>query len=384
MIEVTFRAVAEDLPGAVLLEQFERTWPAYRAWYLREGEAPRPSYVQCRRMLREHLPELVPTWERLVELVGGGDLEARFLSLYDPPAFVAGCTQALWTHRTPALVRNYDYAPSLFDGLILRSAWNGTAVVAMTDCVWGVLDGVNAHGLAVSLAYGGRHPVGDGFAITVVLRYILEFCSEVAEAVEVLKRVPIHVGYNVALLDRQGRHATVFVAPDRPARVEPWLVSANRQAQDAEAGRPERAGFGPARGGGPGPAVRPGLRAAAGDRNFPGRARLARPGPPRLGHPLHRLLPAGRGGAQPALARQRVAPGGGPVRERAADGGVPRRPAASGAGSRTLSVAMTPRASPRSCGKLQLPPIRGKGAFERASVEARHPKGSAPAWRTRR
>ena len=44
MIEVTFRAVAEDLPGAALLEQFERTWPAYRAWYLREGEAPRPSY----------------------------------------------------------------------------------------------------------------------------------------------------------------------------------------------------------------------------------------------------------------------------------------------------------------------------------------------------
>ena len=62
-------------------------------------------------MLREHLPELLPTWERLVELVGGGDLEARFLSLYDPPAFVAGCTQALWTHRTPALIRNYDYAP---------------------------------------------------------------------------------------------------------------------------------------------------------------------------------------------------------------------------------------------------------------------------------
>ena len=233
MIEVTFRAVAEDLPGAVLLEQFERTWPAYRAWYLREGEAPRPSYVQCRRMLREHLPELVPTWERLVELVGGGDLEARFLALYDPPPFVAGCTQALWTHRTPALVRNYDYAPSLFDGLILRSAWNGTGVVAMTDCVWGVLDGVNAHGLALSLAYGGRHPVGHGFEITVVLRHILEFCSEVAEAVEVLKRVPIHVGYNVALLDRHGHHATVFVAPDRPARVEPWLVSANRQAQDA-------------------------------------------------------------------------------------------------------------------------------------------------------
>ena len=76
MTTVTFRAVTEDLPGANLQQQFERTWPAYRAWYLREGEAARPSFVQCRLMLREHLPELLPTWERLVELAGGGDLEA--------------------------------------------------------------------------------------------------------------------------------------------------------------------------------------------------------------------------------------------------------------------------------------------------------------------
>ena len=238
MTMVTFRAVAEDLPGTALQQQFQRTWPAYRAWYLREGEAARPSFVQCRRMLREHLPELLPSWERLVELVGGGDLEARFLVALRPAAFLAGCTQALWTHRTPALVRNYDYAPHQFDGLVLRSAFTGTGTLAMSDCVWGVLDGVNAHGLAVSLAYGGRHLVGHGFAITVVLRYVLEFCASVAEAVAVLRRVPVHVAYNVALLDAHGHHATVFIAPDRPARVEPWLVSANRQAEDARPDAP--------------------------------------------------------------------------------------------------------------------------------------------------
>jgi predicted choloylglycine hydrolase len=238
MIEVTFRAVAEDQPGALLLDQFERTWPAYRAWYLRDGEAARPTFLQCRRMLKEHLPELVPAWERLVHLVGGGDLEARFLSLYDPPPFLFACTQALWTHHTPALVRNYDYSPYQFDGMILRTAMHGTPVVAMSDCTWGVLDGLNGHGLAVSLAFGGRHPVAPGFAITIVLRYILEFCRDVSEAVQVLKRVPIHLGYNLALLDRGGRHATVFVAPDRPARVEPWLVSANRQAADARPDAP--------------------------------------------------------------------------------------------------------------------------------------------------
>lgn len=238
MIELTFRAVAEDRPGALLLDQFERTWPAYRAWYLRDGEAARPSFVQCRRMLKEHLPELIPAWERLVDLVGGGDLEARFLSLYHPPPFLFGCTQALWTHHTPALVRNYDYAPHQFDGMVLRTALHDTPVIAMSDCVWGVLDGLNGHGLAVSLAFGGRHPVAPGFAITIVLRYILEFCRDVAEAVAVLRRVPVHLGYNLALLDRGGRHATVFVAPDRPARVEPWLVSANRQAADARPDEP--------------------------------------------------------------------------------------------------------------------------------------------------
>ena len=79
---------------------------------------------------------------------------------------------------------------------------------------------------------------GHGFAITVVLRYVLEFCASVAEAVAVLRRVPVHVAYNVALLDAQGHHATVFIAPDRPARVEPWLVSANRQAEDARPDAP--------------------------------------------------------------------------------------------------------------------------------------------------
>jgi hypothetical protein len=44
MSTVTFRAVAEDRPGTALQQQFRRTWHAYRAWYLRDGEAgPLPS-----------------------------------------------------------------------------------------------------------------------------------------------------------------------------------------------------------------------------------------------------------------------------------------------------------------------------------------------------
>ena len=157
-------------------------------------------------MLREHLPELLPTWERLVELVGGGDLEARFLSLYDPPAFLAGCTQALWTHRTPALVRNYDYAPHQFDGLILRSAFNGTATVAMSDCVWGVLDGDQRR---TGSPYRWPMAAGTRSATASPSPWCCATCwssaASVAEAVAVLRRVPDPCRPTiVALLDAHG------------------------------------------------------------------------------------------------------------------------------------------------------------------------------------
>ena len=68
------------------------------------------------KKLRQHMPELLPIYERLVELAGGGDLAARFLSLYRPPPYLLGCSQAVWPGRDPVLVRNYDYSPALVRG----------------------------------------------------------------------------------------------------------------------------------------------------------------------------------------------------------------------------------------------------------------------------
>ncbi len=84
-------------------------------------------------------------------------------------------------------------------------------------------------GLAVSLTFGGRPEVGDGFGIPLVIRYVLEVCGTVEEAVQVLRRVPVHMSYNVTALDRSGRWATVYVAPDRPPRVTDRAVTTNHQ-----------------------------------------------------------------------------------------------------------------------------------------------------------
>lgn len=226
---LTFQAIEELEPGEKIRAVFTRHWSGYHDWFLREGAGRRPTYARCLRALREHMPEIVPLYETLCELVGGGDLEARFLSLYCPTPFLTGCSQAIWKREEVALVRNYDYAPQLCDGVLLHSAWTGPRVIAMTDCLWGVLDGINEHGLTVALSFGGRRVVGKGFAITIVLRYILETCRDTPRAVDVLRRVPSHMSYNVSIVDRRGRHATVFVAPDRPTKVTEALVTTNHQ-----------------------------------------------------------------------------------------------------------------------------------------------------------
>jgi predicted choloylglycine hydrolase len=234
-IQVQFKTLIEERPGPAWQALFEQFWPGYRSWFLRSGSVARPNYLECRRALRKHMPELAPTWERLVELAGGGDVESRFLSLWCPPPYIAGCSQAVWVdplgHAPPALLRNYDFAPGLIEGRLLSTAWNGQRVMAMGDCMWGALDGMNESGLSVSLSFGGRTESGTGFGIPLVVRYVLEVAQTTDEAIAVLKRVPVSMCYTVTLLDRSGAWATVFVSPDRPTEVTQRNAVTNFQHQ---------------------------------------------------------------------------------------------------------------------------------------------------------
>jgi predicted choloylglycine hydrolase len=224
-----FHAVAEPRPGPRFQERFEATWPAYQRWYLRDGDAARPSYLGCRHALELHLPELVPTWERLVDLAGGGDLAARMLSLWDPPPLVTGCSQAVLNRDEPLLVRNYDFDPQLLEGVIARTELTGRPVIGMSDCLWGLLDGINDAGLSMSLAFGGRRVTAPGFAMPLIVRYLLELCATTEHAVAVLARVPIQASYNLTIVDRDGDAVTAHVAPDRPLRIGEALVASNHQ-----------------------------------------------------------------------------------------------------------------------------------------------------------
>lgn len=229
MSSVVFHAVCEDWPGPGWRAVFDRHWRAYRQWFLTHGGHQRVTYLECLRALKKHMPELVAAYEHVVELAGGGDIEARFLSMWRPPVYIRGCSQAVILSDGPALLRNYDYSPSLIEGTWLATRMHGRRVIGVSDCLWGVLDGVNESGVAVSLAFGGKRTVGEGFGIPLVLRYVLEFASTTAEAVALLRRVPVHMCYSVTVVDARSRYATVYLEPGREGEATDAQVATNFQ-----------------------------------------------------------------------------------------------------------------------------------------------------------
>lgn len=224
-----WRALKEDLPGPKWSGLFAEYWPDYRKWWLQEGETARPTYAECARALRYHMPEMMPLYEELCGLAGGGDHAARFLSFYNPPAYLSGCSQAIWAGKEPVMVRNYDYNPNAFDQLVLHTSWQGRKVLGTSDGLWGLVDGVNDAGVCISLTFGGRRVVGEGFGVPLILRYVLQTCETTSEAMEVLARVPTHMSYNVTVLDRKRNYSTAMMAPDRETLITHAAVATNHQ-----------------------------------------------------------------------------------------------------------------------------------------------------------
>src|SRR5690242_1356538 len=64
-ISLSLRSLEEDELG----EHLTAAWPAFRRWW-REGANDRPTAWQAGARLDEHMPELVPAWRRMTEILG--------------------------------------------------------------------------------------------------------------------------------------------------------------------------------------------------------------------------------------------------------------------------------------------------------------------------
>ena len=232
MRTLTMYGINEPSPGPRWRALFDATWPAYRRWYLSEGAEARPSLTEAGAALARHMPELLPTWARLSEQTGFDPLATSMLAQWDLPAFApAGCSQVVTLDPTPTLLRNYDYHPDLFECVSISTDYL-QPVIGTGDCLWGLLDGMNGAGLAVSLTFGGDRRTGPGFGIPLVVRYLLEACHDVAEARDALRALPIAMSYNLTMVDRAGSYLTAHLGPERAAEFRTRPLATNHRWDD--------------------------------------------------------------------------------------------------------------------------------------------------------
>ncbi|GHG99400.1 C45 family autoproteolytic acyltransferase/hydolase [Streptomyces rubradiris] len=191
-------------------------------WLTEQGRTPEGA-ARARRLFEEHMPELVPALDRLAGQLPSPQART-LLTMAEVRPFFSGCTQI---GREGTLLRNYDFAPEHCEGTIVSSRFL-RPVIGMQEAGWGLLDGMNDAGLAVSLTFGGRYVHGPGFALPIVLRYLLETCRTVDDALDSLRTIPIAIPQNVTLVD-PGRTVTVHVGPDIPLTETPDSCAANHQ-----------------------------------------------------------------------------------------------------------------------------------------------------------
>ena len=219
----TFRAIdVGDGSDGRWAAHLRTLFPEVEGWLTDEGRTAAGG-LRARALFEQCLPELVPLLDRLAKQVDHPAAPA-LLTMAALKPFFSGCTQ---TGRAGRLLRNYDFRPDECEATIVRSDFL-RPVIGMQEGGWGLLDGMNDAGLAVSLTFGGRPLAGPGFAVNIVLRYLLETCTTVTEAVDRLRTIPIMVPWNVTLVDAD-RAVTVYLGPDIELTEAPDACAANHQ-----------------------------------------------------------------------------------------------------------------------------------------------------------
>ena len=146
-----------------------------------------------------------------------------------------GCSSfASVNDSTVIFGRNYDffYRFEKYSESYLIRPKGAYASIGNTDIFVGREDGVNEKGLAVSMHFVAAQLGAPGINFPLAVRFILDKCSNTAEAVNFLTRVKFLTANNYLIADRAGELAVVEASPAeirvrRPEAGEPFIVATN-------------------------------------------------------------------------------------------------------------------------------------------------------------
>jgi predicted choloylglycine hydrolase len=208
-------------------------------------EPPEPEQAahEMRRLYEAYSPGLIEEAQGVADGLGLPFERALFCACIGPA--VQGCTHAvalpaITANRHLLVARNYDMGLAEADLCLCATRIVGQAGhLGFSDMVLGRRDGLNEHGLCVTLSNAWdpvpeewREPHGLHHAIA--LRAALGRCESVDEAVDLWQSMPIGSHGSLLAADRSGRAALLEVAGRRRAvkRIGPdtdgqYIVCAN-------------------------------------------------------------------------------------------------------------------------------------------------------------
>jgi predicted choloylglycine hydrolase len=134
--------------------------------------------------------------------------------------------------------RSYEYFQEHSDLRLVTTRIAGRpAHIGFSEILFGRDDGLNEHGLCVTMSAGAPMAPTEpgGCTFWPVLRTVLDRCASVEEAIELVNSIPISFNLNMLLADRSGQAARLEIASSHravkrigPGTPEQFIIATNQ------------------------------------------------------------------------------------------------------------------------------------------------------------
>lgn len=206
------------------------------SYYSEEGSKDRIDFaIKCQQLAKKHCPELLEELEGIAD--GGGFDYEHLVSSELAAGLRSNCTLLAVSGKCtknghPLFARSMDWFPDTlkFSAVFVTKPAGRLSSLGFSETFLGRLGGINEAGLAIGEASTCWENLKPGIINGIAIRWVLDTCKTVDDAVSFLQRIPYIMGNNYLIADKESNFALVEANPTKTiATVEQkdFLAAAN-------------------------------------------------------------------------------------------------------------------------------------------------------------